>query len=232
MLPAMNSASFDQVISHFLGIHRQMRIDTRRYVMAVETATPQDREGRLRPLAAWAVGFGRELELHHTIEDTHYFPAMAERLPDVAAVLDRLSGDHHVVDEILDRWTAAATDLADPDVPFEPAREEVLVMAVDLRDLLSRHLDVEDDLIVPRLRDAFTETELGELDERIKRSLPKKGLGFALPWNVAAMPDELRAEMLATAPWILRLLYRIHAPRFDRLVTAAFAGVPEPALVG
>ena len=81
-------------------------------------------------------------------------------------------------------------------MPFEHAREEVLVMAVDLRDLLSRHLDIEDELIVPRLPDAFTEAELAELDERIKRSLPKKGLGFALPWNVAAMPAELRDEMM------------------------------------
>ena len=104
----MTSATFDQVTTHFLGIHRQMRLDTRRYVVAVETATPADRDGRLRPLATWAAGFGRELELHHTIEDTHYFPAMSERLPDVAAVLDGLSGDHHVVDGILDRWTEAA----------------------------------------------------------------------------------------------------------------------------
>ncbi len=227
----MTSATFDQVTTHFLGIHRQMRLDTRRYVVAVETATPADREGRLRPLATWAAGFGRELELHHTIEDTHYFPAMSERLPDVAAVLDELSGDHHVVEGILDRWARAAGDLADPAMPFEHAREEVLVLAVDLRDLLSRHLDIEDELIVPRLPDAFAEAELAELDDRIKRSLPKKGLGFALPWNVAAMPAELRDEMLTTAPWILRALYRFHAPRFERLVRAAFDGVEEPALV-
>ena len=31
--------------------------------------------------------------------------------------------------------------------PFEHAREEVLVMVVDVRDVLSRHPDIEDDLV-------------------------------------------------------------------------------------
>ena len=221
----------DANVITFRSIHRQMRIDTRRYVAAVETATEADRAGRLRPLATWAAGFAHELHMHHTIEDTHFFPVMAERLPDVAAVLASLEDDHRVVDEIMQRWTPAARRLADPRHSFEDARDDVLVDAVELRDLLARHLDVEDDLIVPRLADAFTPAQMEEVDRIVKRSMPMKGLSFALPWNVEAFAPADRAELITTAPLALRLLYRLHAGAFRRLVAAAFDGVPQPVLV-
>ena len=214
----------------FTAIHRKMRIDTRRYVTAVETATEADRTGRLVPLARWAAGFGRELHLHHTVEDDHFFPALVERSPEAGEILAGLEHDHEVVTAILKQWGPAARDLADPTVDFETARTEVLALAVQLRDLLAEHLDIEDAQIVPRFDRAFTEAELEAIDARVKKSLPKKGLSFAVPWNVQAFEPEDRDELVRTAPWILRLLYRIHAPRFARLVDAAFAGIPEPRL--
>ena len=68
-------------------------------------------------------------------------------------------------------------------------------MAVELRDLLARHLDVEDTEIVPRFAEAFTVEEIEALDEHVKRSLPKKGLSFALPWNVEALDPATRGEL-------------------------------------
>jgi hypothetical protein len=217
-------------VAPFYAIHRKMRIDTRRYVTAVETATEVDRSGRLIPLAKWAAGFGRELHLHHTVEDDHFFPALVERSPEAAEVLAGLEHDHEVVAGILKQWGPAARDLADPTVDFETARSEVLSLAVPLRDLLAEHLDIEDAQIVPRFDEVFTEAELEAIDDRVKKSLPKKGLSFAVPWNVEAIDPDSRDELIRTAPFILRLLYRIHAPRFARLVDAAFAGVPEPRL--
>jgi hypothetical protein len=218
-------------LAPFYAIHRKMRVDTRRYVIAVEAATDADRAGRLVPLARWAAGFGRELHLHHTVEDDHFFPALADRVPEVADVLAGLEDDHDVVAGILRRWGPAARDLADPTADFAVARAEVRDMAVELRDLLARHLDIEDAEIVPRFADAFTVEEIQALDDRVKRSLPKKGLAFALPWNVEALDPATRTELVASAPLVLRLLHRIHAPRFARLVAAAFDGVPEPVVV-
>lgn len=218
-------------VAPFYAIHRKMRIDTSRYVIAVETATEGDRAGRLVPLAKWAAGFGRELHLHHTVEDDHFFPALAERHPAVGDVLAGLEDDHEVVAGILTEWGPAARDLADPTHDFSSARATVLAMAIDLRDLLARHLDIEDAEIVPRFEEAFTVEELQAIDDKVKRSLPKKGLSFALPWNVEALDPASRAELVATAPLVLRLLHRIHAPRFARLVAAAFDGVPEPSIV-
>jgi hypothetical protein len=225
------TATLSPVIAPFIAIHHKMRVDTRRYVMAIESATAADRAGRLVPLAKWAAGFGRELHLHHTVEDDHFFPPLAERIPDVADVLAGLEHDHDVVAGILRQWGPAARDLADPTCDFRTARTEALAMATGLRDLLARHLDVEDAEIVPRFDEAFTADELEAIDARVKRSFPKKGLSFALPWNVEAMDPATRAELVRTAPLVLRLLYRIHAPRFERLVAAAFEDVPEPVIV-
>ena len=143
-------------VAPFYAIHRKMRIDTRRYVIAVETATEADRSGRLVPLAKWAAGFGRELHLHHTVEDDHFFPALVERSPEAGEVLAGLEHDHEVVAGILKQWGPAARDLADPTVDFETAQAEVLALAVQLRDLLAEHLDIEDAQIVPRFDEAFT----------------------------------------------------------------------------
>ena len=142
-------------VAPFYAIHRKMRIDTRRYVMAVETATEADRSGRLVPLAKWAAGFGRELHLHHTVEDDHFFPALVERSPEAGEILAGLEHDHEVVAGILKQWGPAARDLADPTVDFETARAEVLALAVQLRDLLAEHLDIEDAQIVPRFDEAL-----------------------------------------------------------------------------
>ncbi|MET0460271.1 MAG: hemerythrin domain-containing protein, partial [Ilumatobacteraceae bacterium] len=181
-------------------------------------------------LAKWAAGFGRELHLHHTVEDDHFFPALVERSPEAGEILAGREHDHEVVAGILRQWGPAARDLADPTVDFATAQAEVLSLAVQLRDLLSLHLDIEDAQIVPLLDQVFTEAELEAIDARVKKSLPKKGLSFAVPWNVEALDPSTRDELIGTAPFILRVLYRIHAPRFARLVDAAFAGIPEPRL--
>jgi hemerythrin-like domain-containing protein len=214
---------------HIVAIHRQMRIDTRRLVAAVETSTDLDRLGRLRPLARYALGFARELHLHHSIEDTHFFPAMTAAVPELTQVFDSLEDDHDIVAHVLDRWTPAVRRIVDTTAPFAPARAELLDLATTLRDLLATHLDIEDRLVVPRLLDTFTAAELEEVDARIKSSLPLRGLGFAIPWNVEAMPAEERLTMIRDAPMVLRVLYRANVGRFRRLADAAFGSVQVDA---
>src|SRR4051812_26224844 len=132
-------------LTHFFAIHRKMRIDTRRYARAVETAVPADRDraGRLEPLVRWAKGFAHELDEHHYVEDEYFFPELRERIPSAAAALDALDADHRVVDDILSRWSTVAARLADPSVPFAAAQEEAVDLATGLRDLLQRHLEIE-----------------------------------------------------------------------------------------
>jgi|GEM_PF-1311555 len=209
-------------LTHYQAVHDRMRFDTARFATAVETASPADRAGRLRPLARWAKGFAHELHLHHSVEDDILFPDLVARIPRVAVVLDGLEADHVVVADLLERWAPAAERLVDGRVPFGPAQAEMLGLAVTLRDLLARHLDVEDDEILPLFARHYTAADFEALTQRALEQLPKRGLSFSLPWNIAAMPADAAAEALATAPLPLRVLHRVTRPRFDRLVAAAF----------
>ena len=136
-------------LTHFFAIHRKMRIDTRRYARAVETATVEDRGGRLDPLARWAKGFAFELDEHHYVEDHFFFPELRERIPSAGACSTSSTPT------TVSSTTCSAAGRRWPPVwptaraPFAPAKEEAVEVATGLRDLLQRHLDVEDRDVLP-----------------------------------------------------------------------------------
>lgn len=85
-----------------------------------------------------------ELHGHHQIEDIHYFPklvALDTRLEDGFALLDR---DHHALDAVIHGMAEGANGLLRDRATgtFESALG-------DMAKLLDRHLEDEEDLIVP-----------------------------------------------------------------------------------
>lgn len=212
-------------ITHFFAIHRKMRIDARRHVRALETATASDRAGRLVPLARWARGFAHELAEHHFVEDEHFFPDMRARVPSAAPILDGLDADHRLVDHLLGRWPIVARQLVDAKVSFAPALDEALEVATQLRDLLETHLEIEDRDILPLYWRHYSAEAYNEIYERAVKNGKKAGLGFVVPWNVACLDDEHRDALLATAPLPLKMVWWATRGRFARLERDAFAGV-------
>ena len=107
-------------------------------------------DGRLDPqqMRARLSRFGgmmlNQLHGHHQIEDMHYFPVLSKRdsrLDRGFAILDR---DHHAMDGLLNRFATAANDVlrgAEPG-PFHTD-------LVSFESMLLRHLEDEEDLIVP-----------------------------------------------------------------------------------
>lgn len=212
-------------LTHFYAIHRKMRIDTRLFARAVETATADDRRGRLGPLARWAKGFAHELEEHHFVEDEFFFPELRERISTVGAVLDGLDADHRVVQDILSRWSRVAQALADSAVPFAAAQEEAMDIAVALRDLLARHLDVEDNDILPLYTRHYSAADYDVVYQRAVKNGKKTGLSFVVPWNVFCLEPEPRQDLIDLAPLPLKVVWWLTRGRFERLEAAAFAGV-------
>jgi hypothetical protein len=212
-------------LTHFFAIHRKMRIDTRRFARAVETATSDDRGGRLVPLRRWAKGFAFELDEHHFVEDTYFFPELRARIPSAQTFLDELDADHRVVDGILSRWTRVVGGLADRSVPFVSAKEEALAMAVTLRDLLHRHLDVEDRDILPLYWRHYSREEFDAVYQQAVNGGKKKGLSFVVPWNVECLEPADRATLIGRAPLPLKAVWWTTRGRFRRLETSAFAGI-------
>ncbi|MGD9702182.1 MAG: hemerythrin domain-containing protein [Acidimicrobiia bacterium] len=224
-------------LSFYLAVHRQQRADIARYVMALEQLDGAD-VVRRQALARWANGFGHELVVHHTIEDEVFFPDLTMRVPSTRATLERLAVDHEKVHHLLGALRRTARALAGPNFAvardaltgpdFLAARDDAIEVGVELRDLLHLHLDVEDEEILSVFHRSYGRDEYEALERQATKHLPKKGLTFSIPWNVAAMDDAQRAEALATAPLPLRVLYRLTRKRFARLVAEAFGGISAP----
>ena len=93
-----------------------------------------------------ASGLLHELHGHHRIEDLHYFPKLLALEPELQRGFDLLDTDHHAIDPMLRDLGEAATVLLYAGHPQFFASE-----LESFAPLLERHLEDEEDLIVPIL---------------------------------------------------------------------------------
>jgi hemerythrin-like domain-containing protein len=208
------------------AVHAKMRLDTARYVDAVDQLTATDGR-RATALCRWAAGFVDELLEHHHAEDEHLFPDLARRVPAARAVLARLDDDHRSLDDTLVRWTAAARSLAERHRGFDEARTDLLTVSVELRDHLHEHLGVEDADVLPLFVRHYTVEEYDAVQRAAVRDARRQGVTFYVPWIVDAVDGDVREKLLADAPLPLKLLWHATKRRHARLVATAFAGVAE-----
>ena len=98
--------------------------------------------------------FLQHLDGHHRIESDHYFPAMARQEPRMAAGFALLDRDHDTIHRILAELADAAAALnralaAGADAPAAADRLAAAIAAAGRP--LTRHLDDEEDIVVPLL---------------------------------------------------------------------------------
>lgn len=95
----------------------------------------------------------RNLHGHHTWEDRSFFPELSRADARFDPGLDTLENDHQVLDETMDRFTRTA-NRAIKLIQLEPAqaRDEVGKLhglATEIEGFLARHLEDEENLVVP-----------------------------------------------------------------------------------
>ena len=125
------------------------------------TASAQDFRAWFPPRLQF---FLQQLNAHHQIEDLHYFPVFQSAEARLARGFDVLEGDHHTIHESIDRTVKAAnaflhTPVNDKD-PLRAAGDAHAAASGSLLRQLRRHLDDEEDLIIPLILDR-TEAGLG-----------------------------------------------------------------------
>ncbi|WP_254899013.1 hemerythrin domain-containing protein [Thalassococcus arenae] len=103
---------------------------------------PQTHRVRLSRLGGMLV---QQLHGHHQIEDHHYFPVLTRLEPRLARGFDLLDGDHQALDGLLDRFTRRANAALSATDQVGRLRSELQT----LERLIGRHLEDEEDLIVP-----------------------------------------------------------------------------------
>jgi hypothetical protein len=109
---------------------------------------PDDHAGRLSRTGSILLS---ELIGHHQIEDDAYFPKLARLEPRIARGFEMLDADHHALHALIDGFATTAN--AALSARTEAAqREKVASFLTHLQEFdrqLGRHLDDEEDLIVP-----------------------------------------------------------------------------------
>jgi len=108
--------------------------------------------------------FLQQLNAHHQIEDLHYFPVFQAAEARLARGFDVLEGDHQTIHQSIDRTVETAnsflrTPVNDRD-PLRAAGDAYAAANDALLRQLRRHLDDEEDLIIPLILDR-TEVGLG-----------------------------------------------------------------------
>ncbi len=120
----------------------------------------------LKTKAALVADVIEALSVHAAIEEEVLYPAARDRLADdEAQVLEALE-EHHVV-----KWTLSELDGMRPDHERFHAKFTVLM------EMVRHHVEEEHDDLFPRLRKAFSRTELADLGEALakaKLTAPKK----------------------------------------------------------
>ena len=99
----------------------------------------------------------QQLHAHHHIEDDHYFPIFRKADARLAHGFEMLEGDHSALATNIESSVTAANDflraLNGPQDAIAPAAEAYMQRGAVLLHGLTRHLDDEEDLIVPLILD-------------------------------------------------------------------------------
>jgi Hemerythrin HHE cation binding domain len=98
-----------------------------------------------------------QLNVHHQIEDLHYFPIFRAADARLARGFDVLEGDHHAIHADMERTAETANALlralAGDDDRLRRCGDDYAQASGALLKGLIRHLDDEEDLIVPLILD-------------------------------------------------------------------------------
>jgi hemerythrin-like domain-containing protein len=212
--PADHHAAIDT--TDYTAIHRSIRSAGYAVASAAETLRADDHD-RMDAFVRYWKGHVGEILSHHGVEDTIFFPALRERVPQMAAVLDQLDAEHHLLDRLMEESREAIEGVV---VGDDPARAAELLHR--LADVMDDHLDLEDREVVPQFARWFS---VVEYEAMTKAAIKHVGLGkqaaFTVPYIGFWATEHERTTLLGGAPLPFRILYRLTRNRHAALTVAA-----------
>jgi hemerythrin-like domain-containing protein len=218
--PAESATDAGADIRDYLAIHGMIRRATRALALVTARGVALD-DRRARALKEYWQGYAHELHMHHTVEDTIFFPALVDRAPEAVGQIARIDRDHAELDELI-----AAGHEAFAAIGAGTGTERAHVVLARLERLMAEHLDFEDDQLVPTIGSLFTQAEYDAMHARaMSLPTPRKQLAFIVPFVAQWMDPAAWQRLYASAPLPLKVMYRLTRRRHSRLVRAAFGGV-------
>jgi hemerythrin-like domain-containing protein len=193
-------------------LHDAFRRDGARLADAADRYGTGDAETHDALLLGWH-GFSSGLHHHHTIEDTHIWPLLRDKLadrPDDLAVLDDMEAEHARIDPTLAALEEAFDDpAAGPDVVTE--------RITDVVELLRSHLAHEERDAFPLIRGHITSREWSVLNKASVKELSFSEIAQLGPYVLEGAPPADVRRVLAEFPAPIRLVHRFWwNPRYQR----------------
>ena len=145
---------FEGLVAFWLSRHQMFRDLMSMITADAEAAMDRRIGGRDYAMRLSQLGSGliQNLHGHHQIEDQHYFPVLRQQDAGIATGFDLLDADHHALDGLIagfaDVANGAIRAVDDPSGLTDRAANLRRCM-LDFRRMLGRHLEDEEDLIVP-----------------------------------------------------------------------------------
>lgn len=172
-------------------------------VRAQPTPSPE----RVSFLAAH-IDFGiAMLHVHHGGEDALLYPKLLERVPDQLAMIKDIDHQHELVATALDSASAACAGWRT--APSAESADALVGALAELNDVTQRHLDDEEQYIVPLAAVTLTQTEWNEVGKHGFAQVPRDKRPLALGMVMEPLNDDDRALMKANLPAPVRILYPI-----------------------
>jgi hemerythrin superfamily protein len=119
-----------------------------------QSAQEDEDDDRMAEIAAEAFD---ELEVHTTIEEEIFYPAVRERVEDMEETVDEGVQEHHVVDVLMNEMR-----------DLEPGSDDWVAKMTVLIENVEHHADEEEQEMFPDVREQLGEERLDELGQELE----------------------------------------------------------------
>lgn len=197
-------------------IHQSLRTDAARLAAAIGALDPGGRPTRLPAIRAFFDQYRGQLALHHTHEDTLFFPALQARVGAGRMHLDSLTGQHDALDSAVEAVSGRLAALADPAGDFAADRASAAGAVTAMGEHLAAHLALEEQTAFPLFESQVPAADYKKLEAAARKATPRPQAQFMIPWLLAhATPGQQKALFRSAPP--LRLLYWLNRRRYRHL---------------
>ena len=153
-------------LTFYFRIHQAQREASLATSRPSRHSTEPERSDRGAALRRWAKGFVLELEEHHFVEDTFFFPSLRSKVASAAAHARRPRVRTPSPRRLLSRVAGDRPGLADPNVPFGDSRAAAVAFAERAAHLPGGHLASEDQDVLPLFWRHYTAAEYDAVVDR------------------------------------------------------------------
>jgi hemerythrin-like domain-containing protein len=199
-----------------LLIHQSLRVDAMRLSATVDALDQHDRSSLIAGVREFFEQYREQLVVHHTNEDTLFFPALAARVGADRMRLSELADQHEQLDDTLQVLGKRLSVLADREGNFDAERMDASKFASELVDQLGAHLTLEEETALPLLESEMSVADYKGLETKARKATSRRQAQFMIPWVIAHATPEQQTALLRSAP-PMRLVNRLSRARYRRV---------------